>query len=322
MTGRPRTGIESQKKTNYSSFPRVSAGFAVIHSLSFIFAAAATAVGGLVQRSLGQRTATGVVAAILFGLSILLLAVMIRFKKVEIIPKSKTGEMQRWNKERRDSVDRRASLIAESKTGGRKDLYSIPEEDIGWRPLILGNPTSTHRRVNVLELGSLTRWTEIRKRNRLINDGMHAHLNRRALEYAREEIEKRGSEFMDDIHHSGERLGPLAHKDSRRSLRSMAGSNRHLGTSGIELQVLDPQNPSEGENAHQHTPSPGKLPPEHESVRNTDSSDIEPDTTVFGRDPEVRSGQSRTRSADLGFENVGLEDGTAVPRLKSQNKQD
>ncbi|RYP80633.1 hypothetical protein DL769_002378 [Monosporascus sp. CRB-8-3] len=137
MTGRPRMDSETKKRTNYSSFPRVTAGFAVIHTLAFIFAAGATALGGMVQRRLGQMLATGAVAAILLGLSVLLLASMIRFRKVEIIPKSKTGEMNRWNKERRDSATRRASMIAEFKASGRKDLSSIPEDDVGWRPLVL-----------------------------------------------------------------------------------------------------------------------------------------------------------------------------------------
>ncbi|RYP28552.1 hypothetical protein DL767_007158 [Monosporascus sp. MG133] len=137
MTGRPRMDSETKKKTNYSSFPRVTAGFAVIHTLAFVFAAGATALGGMVQRRLGQMLATGAVAAILLGLSVLLLAAMIRFRKVEIIPKSKTGEMNRWNEERRDSATRRASMIAEFKASGRKDLSSIPDDDVGWRPLVL-----------------------------------------------------------------------------------------------------------------------------------------------------------------------------------------
>ncbi|KAK2069563.1 hypothetical protein P8C59_004127 [Phyllachora maydis] len=59
----------------------------------------------------------------------------------------------------------------------------MTDEEI-WRPVIMGNPSNKTRRVNVLELGSMTRWTEIRRKNKLIDQSTSAHLNRAALEDA------------------------------------------------------------------------------------------------------------------------------------------
>ncbi|RYP66078.1 hypothetical protein DL771_007969 [Monosporascus sp. 5C6A] len=306
---------ETKKKTNYSSFPRVTAGFAVIHTLAFIFAAGATALGGIVQRRLGQMFATGSVAAILLGLSILLLAAMIRFQKVEIIPKSKTWEMNRWNKERRDSATRRASMIAEFKASGRKDLSSIPDDDVGWRPLVLGNPSSTHRRINMLELGSMTRWTEIRKRNHLIDQGAHAHLNRGAVALAREELGKRGTELVSDVQRGKERAGQVVRKVSKRSLRGKRGYDSDLSTPGFELQNLSSQGPSGGGVAHRHALFSGEnladecvmgqaVPGEDEDVVPID------DESSLGTEPVVD------------FESMELEDRTTLPRPKLQKKQD
>ncbi|RYO80601.1 hypothetical protein DL766_008297 [Monosporascus sp. MC13-8B] len=315
MTGRPRMDSEIRKKTNYSSFPRVTAGFAVIHTLAFIFAAGATALGGMVQRRLGQMLATGAVAAILLGLSILLLAAMIRFRKVEIIPKSKTGEMNRWNKERRDSATRRASMIAEFKASGRKDLSSIPEDDVGWRPLVLGNPSSTHRRINVLELGSLTRWTEIRKRNHLIDQGAHAHLNREAVMLAREELGKRGTELMSDMQRGKKRVGKLARKVSKRSLRGKRGYDSDLLTPGFELQNLSSPGPSGGGVAHRHAPFPGENPADECAVGQAVPKD---DGDVVSVDDESPLGTELV----VDFGDVELEDRTTPPRPKLQKKQD
>lgn len=128
MTGRSKNG---KKKTNYSSFPRVQAGFSIIHSLGFILAAGATSIGGSAQRQLGQRTATAVAAAILLVLTILLFGVLARFKKVVIIPRSRTVEMDKWMEERKSCMHRRATEIAAAKTAGQKDLSHILKEDVG-----------------------------------------------------------------------------------------------------------------------------------------------------------------------------------------------
>lgn len=169
MTGRPRgtSGDRtSNKRTNYSSFPRVSSAFAITQGFGFLIAGAATGVGGVAQRHLGQRLATGVVAAILLILTILLLCVLIRWKEVQIIPNSKKGEVEAWEQARRVSAIRRS-------------ITGVEEEET-WRPVIIGNPSGKTRRMSILELGGLSRWSEIRRRNKLIDEkgleGRHPNL--------------------------------------------------------------------------------------------------------------------------------------------------
>jgi hypothetical protein len=216
MTGRPRgAGAKSCKRTNYSSFPRVSAGLAVCHSLGYIFAAGATGIGGMAQRNLGQRAATGVVASILFLLTLLLLGVLVRFKDVQIIPSSRTMEMEKWTAARRESIRRRS-------TAGIPAV--VPQEDL-WRPIIIGNPSSRMRRVCVLELGSMTRWTEIRKKNRLIDE--NAHVNREAIESAVDAVEEATG--------IGARTTDLVRKVSQRSSRR----RYHSGSPGQEDKEED-----------------------------------------------------------------------------------
>ncbi|KAI0110814.1 hypothetical protein GGR51DRAFT_547496 [Nemania sp. FL0031] len=131
MTGRSTSSKDSHKRTNYSSFPRVTAGWNFIQSLGFIFAAGATALGGTVTRRLGQRAATGVVAGILFVLSLLLLCTLVRFKRVQIIPDCTCSEMDRWKKARRVSLHNWAAAMAEAKEKGTLELNEIPEDDVG-----------------------------------------------------------------------------------------------------------------------------------------------------------------------------------------------
>ncbi|KAI2625080.1 hypothetical protein GGR54DRAFT_654739 [Hypoxylon sp. NC1633] len=247
MTGRSKSGKDSTKRTNYSSFPRVTAGWNIIHCIGFIFAAGATGIGGIATRNLGQRAATGVVASILFIHSLLLLAVFARFRHVQIIPHSKSIEMDRWTEERRDSLRRRASAIAAAKANGLKD-----------RPCILGNPSEKFRRMNILELGSLTRWSEIRKKNSLIDEG--AHLNRQAVGMARGEIGRRGNEFMDDF-------GEIVRKVSKRSIRSKRSHDSdQRDTPRIELEDVGPVGPSGAGLDHQHTSLPPEIYFERECV--------------------------------------------------------
>ncbi|KAK4168869.1 hypothetical protein QBC43DRAFT_330077 [Cladorrhinum sp. PSN259] len=205
MTGRPRprgqsNGKSASKRTNYSSFPRVTAGFAICHTIGYILAAVATAIGGSAQRKLGQQAATGVVAGILMILTLLLLGVLIRFKDVQIIPESKTLEMEKWQTLRRESAVRRRSTLS----GGQppqlasqqpQQPNTLTDEEI-WRPLLMGNPSSKMRRVNILELGSMTRWTEIRKKNKLIDETAAAHLNRAALDAAATAIEETTTDLV------------------------------------------------------------------------------------------------------------------------------
>lgn len=143
--------------------------------------------------------------------------------------------MDKWTQERRVSLQRRASAIAAAKAAGRKDLNDIPEEDVGWRPLIVGNPSEKHRRMNILELGSLTRWTEIRKKNRLIDEGVN--INRRVLALARNELEQKGQEVLDDIQRGGAMVGDLVRKVSKRSMRN----KKSYGTSSEDEKLPEPE---------------------------------------------------------------------------------
>jgi hypothetical protein len=140
MTGRPTrrtTAREREQRTNFSCYPRVSAGFAISQSLSFCFAAIATGVCGRVERRLGAMQATGVVAGVLMGLTLSLTMVLFRFRVVRMIPDA------------RPTID----YITRSKTG--------------WEPVVLGHPSGTTRKISILEAGEQTRWSEIRRRNRL-----------------------------------------------------------------------------------------------------------------------------------------------------------
>ena len=235
MTGRPRgQSNRSLKRTNYSSHPRVAAGFAVCHTIGFILAAVASAVGGVIQRNLGQREATGVVAGILLILTLLLLAVLVRFKEVQIIPSSKTLEMEKWTELRRESIRRRSS---QSSTTG--DQTTLTDAEI-WRPILLGNPSSKMRRVNILELGAMTRWTEIRKRNRLIDESA-LHLNRAALDLAAVAVEEAtgiGALTTDLVRRVSSRKGQRSPKPVRRfqgGNSSPVGSGSRGGTPPLDL---------------------------------------------------------------------------------------
>jgi hypothetical protein len=140
MTGRPTrraTAREREQRTKFTCYPRISAGFAVSQSLSFCFAAIATGVCGRVERRLGAMQATGIVAGALMVLTLLLTVVLLRFRVVRMIPDA------------RPTIE----YITRSKTA--------------WEPVVLGRPSGTTRRISILEAGRLTRWSEIRRRNRL-----------------------------------------------------------------------------------------------------------------------------------------------------------
>ncbi|CRK19119.1 hypothetical protein BN1723_017751, partial [Verticillium longisporum] len=57
-------------------------------------------------------------------------------------------------------------------------------EDEPWRPIVIGNPVAKTRRVNILELGPMTRWTEIRRKNKLVDANVSA--GRAALDVVRD----------------------------------------------------------------------------------------------------------------------------------------
>ncbi|KAF1851526.1 MFS general substrate transporter [Cucurbitaria berberidis CBS 394.84] len=141
---------DRRRRTNYTSFPRVTAGIFVSQTLAFIGAGVATIVGGSMTRRLGAQTSTGVTAGILFGLTILLTAVLLRFKEVQVIPSHTFGT-------RRDT----AAWVE------FKELEKMGR-GADWKAVVIGNPSGKMRRMSVLELGSLSRWTEIRKLNFLL----------------------------------------------------------------------------------------------------------------------------------------------------------
>ncbi|KAF1993944.1 hypothetical protein P154DRAFT_557495 [Amniculicola lignicola CBS 123094] len=141
---------DRRRRTNYSSFPRVSAGFFAAQSLGYVGAAVATEVGGIMTRHMDAQACTGITAGILLGLTILLTAVLWRFKEIQVIPNHTFGT-------RRDT-----KAWEEFKQLGTKE---------DWKPVVIGNPSGKMRRVSALELGGLSRWTEIRKLNFLIRDG-------------------------------------------------------------------------------------------------------------------------------------------------------
>ncbi|KAL6708840.1 hypothetical protein ACN47E_002247 [Coniothyrium glycines] len=141
---------DRRRRTDYTSFPRVTAGIFVSQTLAFVGAAIATIVGGSMTRHLGAQASTGVTAGILLGLTLLLTAVLWRFKEVQVIPNHTFGT-------RRDTAAWQEF----------KDLEKMGRGS-DWRAVIIGNPSGKMRRMSALELGSLSRWTEIRKLNFLL----------------------------------------------------------------------------------------------------------------------------------------------------------
>ncbi|GKT99754.1 major facilitator superfamily transporter [Fusarium langsethiae] len=223
---------QDHRRTNYSSFPRVTAGFAIIHFLSYILAAGATALGGHVTRKLGQQVATSVVAGILFLLTVLLLLVLIRFKNVLIIPRSKSEEMERLTQARRQSSKRRVTMP--------NDIRALMEEDRAWRPTMTGNPMGKNRRMNVLEMGNLTRWEDIRRRNRLIDSGVH--INREALDHGLEALDVAFETHVDDMRQNAQgffRRGSLRRHGSRMRRSNQSRSSEQT-FHDLELDTFDP----------------------------------------------------------------------------------
>ena len=135
-----------RRRTNYSSFPRVAAGLFTAQTLGFLLAAGATGVSGRVTRALGAQRATGVVIGILLVFTILLSIILWRFRSVQVIPNHALGTA-------RSSHDWQTQQA---------------EHDPYFKPVVIGNPSGKMRRMNILETGSWSRWTEIRKLNKLI----------------------------------------------------------------------------------------------------------------------------------------------------------
>lgn len=140
MIGQPRTDVPEsvkRKRTNYTCYPRVTAGCSISQAFAFLIAAAATGAGGAVERRLGAQTATAVVAGVLLILTLLLIGVLWRFKEVQVVPTDRFG------------------------TG-----LSLSGDE-PWRPVIIGTPSGRTRRMSLLELGRQSRWSEIRRKNKL-----------------------------------------------------------------------------------------------------------------------------------------------------------
>jgi MFS family permease len=141
---------DRRRRTNYTSFPRITAGIFVTQTIAFVLAGVATLVGGYMTRRLGAQASTGVTAGILLGLTILLTAVLWRFKEVQVIPNHTFGT-------RRDTAAWQEF----------KDLEKMGRGS-DWKAVVIGNPSGKMRRMSLMELGALSRWTEIRKLNFLL----------------------------------------------------------------------------------------------------------------------------------------------------------
>ena len=138
MTGRPaRRAVgrrNSRGRTNFSCYPRVSAGVAVTQTLQFLFGAIATGICGRVERRYGAMQAGAIVASVLLFLTLMFGLVVVRWKSVQMIPARH---------------DRRRS------------------GDAGWQPVVLGSPSGLTRKLSILEMGDQSRWSEIRRINGL-----------------------------------------------------------------------------------------------------------------------------------------------------------
>jgi hypothetical protein len=146
-----------RRRTNYSSFPRICAGFFAAQGLGFILSAAATGVSGDVTRAVGAQTATAIVAAILLGLTVFFIVVLWRWRELQVIPSNAYA------------FDSSVSF-GKREGNGNGTGWSAGVDDPEWKPVIIGNPSGKMRRMNMLELGGLSRWTEIRKLNKLIRN--------------------------------------------------------------------------------------------------------------------------------------------------------
>ncbi|CZT41651.1 uncharacterized protein RSE6_01409 [Rhynchosporium secalis] len=225
MTGRSRGSAGSKaasKRTNYSSFPRVASGFAITQGFGYLVAAAASGIGGVLTRHLGQQAATGVMAGILLILSVLLLLSLIRYTDVQIIPDSKKDEMERYHNARRASAIRQQEGV---------------QEEEPWRPIIIGNPHYTTRRMCLLELGSLSRFSEIRLKNKLVDEkSLEAkHPNQAAMNELAIIIHDKEIELVNTVRRS---LSRHSSRGSRRSRSDNGLGGPEQGDLGGHREML------------------------------------------------------------------------------------
>ncbi|KAJ9605900.1 hypothetical protein H2200_009749 [Cladophialophora chaetospira] len=90
MNGRPirdsLTGRVREQRTNFSCYPRISAGIAVTQFLMFVFGAVATGIGGRVERRFGNEESAGIVAGVLMLLTAALTAALYKWKSIQMLP--------------------------------------------------------------------------------------------------------------------------------------------------------------------------------------------------------------------------------------------
>jgi hypothetical protein len=144
-----------------------------------------------------------------------LLLGLARFKDIQIVPNSKAQDMDRLSEARRKSTMRRASMP--------DDPQAVIEEEDAWRPVMIGNPISKMRRMNIFELGAMSRWQEIRKKNELIDEG--SHLNRTALDHGFEALDDQLSDFRQGAQ-GLLRIGSTRSRGSRRLRRTADSSDQ------------------------------------------------------------------------------------------------
>ena len=91
MTGRPPrrsiTGRVREQRTNFSCYPRVSAGIAITQFLMFTFGAVATGIGGRVERRYGAQRSAEIVAGGFMALTLGLAGVLYKWKSIHMIPR-------------------------------------------------------------------------------------------------------------------------------------------------------------------------------------------------------------------------------------------
>ncbi|KAI1459197.1 hypothetical protein F4805DRAFT_455975 [Annulohypoxylon moriforme] len=147
--------------------------------------------------------------------------------------------------------------------------------------------------MNILELGSLTRWSEIRKKNRLIDEGVH--LNRQLVDLARDEIGRRGNQGV-------ERFGEIVRKVSKRSMRSRRSHDSDDDNiTRVELQDIGPPGPPGAGLDHHHTELPPEVYFERECImgQTLPEEAEEAPSTDSGSDDEYDAGHLQEHSSHM-----------------------
>ena len=157
-------------------------------------------------------------AGILLFLTVLLLCVLIRWKEVQIIPDSKRADMERYENARRRSVNELVAIAGNPGVTAQdfaERAREVEEEEEMWRPVIIGNPSGTTRRVSLLELGGMSRWSEIRRKNKLVDEGLEArHPNLAAMGSVKGRLKEKGGEAREGLSRRG---GSLKDRTRERS---------------------------------------------------------------------------------------------------------